>query len=85
MLRKVLLLAFLCASLLAPISGILAQAQPATQAAQDSKSATVYTTKAGKKYHRAGCQYLSKSQIKTTVKDAQANGYTACKVCRPPQ
>ena len=83
--RKLLLLAFLCVSLLVPVSGILAQAHPATQAAQDSKSATVYTTKTGKKYHRAGCQYLSKSQIKTTVKEAKANGYTACKVCHPPE
>jgi biopolymer transport protein ExbD len=84
MLGKLLLLAILCASLLAPMSGIRAQAPPA-QAEQDSKSATVYITKTGKKYHRAGCRYLSQSQIKTTVKEAQANGYTPCKVCRPPQ
>ena len=46
---------------------------------------TVYITKTGKKYHRAGCRYLSKSCIPVTLKVAKANGYGPCSVCRPPQ
>ena len=46
------------------------------------KSSTVYITKTGKKYHRLSCRTL-RSVIKTTLKDAQARGYTACKVCCP--
>jgi len=49
----------------------------------EQKDATVYITKTGEKYHKAGCQYLKKSQIKTTKKDAIKNGYGACKVCKP--
>jgi hypothetical protein len=81
-LRKLFLLILLWASLLVPVPDV--RAQPATQTAQDSKSATVYVTRTGKKYHTAECRYL-KSKIKTTVKEAQANGYTPCKVCHPPQ
>ena len=47
-----------------------------------SKSSTVYITKTGKKYHRLSCRTL-RSIIKTTKKEAQARGYTACKVCCP--
>ena len=52
------------------------RAQPATQQLQAPQSETVYITKTGKRYHRAGCRYLSHSSIKTTVKEAKANGYT---------
>jgi len=31
----------------------------------------------------ATCRYLSKKQDPTTLKDAKANSYTACTVCRP--
>jgi hypothetical protein len=51
------------------------KADPATQ--------TVYVTKTGKKYHRAGCQYLAHSSIAMSLKDAAAR-YTPCSVCRPP-
>jgi hypothetical protein len=44
---------------------------------------TVYVTKTGDKYHRAGCRYLSKSAIPTALKDA-VSGHTPCSVCRPP-
>ena len=42
----------------------------------------VYATKAGKKYHGAGCRYLSKSKIPMTLANAKKR-YDACKVCRP--
>lgn len=42
---------------------------------------TVYVTNTGSKYHRAGCQYLSKSCIPISFLDAQNQGYTACSRC----
>lgn len=44
---------------------------------------TVYVTKTGKKYHRAGCRSLSKSAIPMKLKDV-ASAYTPCSVCKPP-
>ncbi len=49
----------------------------------DQKEAVVYITKTGKKYHRAGCRYLKHSHVKVSKDEAIAEGYTACKVCRP--
>ena len=49
---------------------------------KNSTSSTVYITKTGKKYHRSTCRTL-KSRIKTTLKQAKSDGYTACKVCNP--
>jgi hypothetical protein len=43
---------------------------------------TVYKTKTGAKYHMQTCHYR-KSSIETTVANAQAEGLTACSVCRP--
>lgn len=45
---------------------------------------TVYITRTGKKYHRAGCRYLRKSQIPISLKDAKRR-YSACSVCNPPK
>ena len=59
--------------------------QPAAQQQPQTKGQTVYITKTGKKYHRAGCRYLASSKIPRTLKDAQANGYTPCSVCKPPR
>ena len=39
----------------------------------------------GKKYHRDGCRYLATSKVPISLKDAKAKGYTACKVCHPPE
>ncbi|HEX9059528.1 MAG TPA: hypothetical protein VF941_05055 [Clostridia bacterium] len=51
----------------------------------EQKEVTVYVTRTGKKYHRAGCRYLSRSEIPISLKDAEAEGYTPCSVCHPPQ
>lgn len=51
------------------------QAQP--------ESATVYVTKTGAKYHRAGCQYLRKSSIAIPLNEAK-RGYSPCSKCGPP-
>jgi hypothetical protein len=53
-------------------------------AAQNAATITVYITKTGEKYHRDGCQYLSRSKIATTLKEALARGFGPCKVCKPP-
>jgi micrococcal nuclease len=43
----------------------------------------VYITKTGKKYHRDGCRYLSKSKIPISLEDAVSR-YSPCSVCNPP-
>ena len=45
----------------------------------------VFTTKSGKKYHRDGCNSLSKSKFVTLLSKAKAAGYAPCKSCNPPQ
>lgn len=47
---------------------------------QQTQSETVYITRTGSKYHRAGCSYL-KSCIAISKKDAIAAGYTPCSKC----
>jgi micrococcal nuclease len=60
------------------------------KAAQESKKGLwapdmpVYITNTGKKYHRANCEWLSKSKIPMELKEAKAKGYEPCKVCDPP-
>lgn len=49
-----------------------------------SENITVYITRTGRKYHRAGCRYLRKSKIPISLKDAIKRGYTPCSVCNPP-
>ncbi len=60
------------------------EAADAAPAAEDDEEATVYVTRTGKKYHRAGCRYLSRSMIPISLDDAQA-GYDPCSVCDPPE
>jgi methylphosphotriester-DNA--protein-cysteine methyltransferase len=55
-----------------------------TTAAQDNGDTTVYITRTGAKYHRAGCRSLSRSMIPIKLRDAVAEGYGACKLCNPP-
>lgn len=51
---------------------------------QLSYAQTVYITKTGIKYHEGTCRYLSRSKIAISLSDANARGYTACSVCKPP-
>lgn len=51
------------------------------QAVQET---TVYITRTGAKYHRAGCSYLSKSQTAITLQEAKQKGYGPCSRCKPP-
>jgi competence protein ComEC len=61
-------------------------AKPAVKATPrpTNKVFTVYITKTGEKYHKGGCRYLSKSKIAINLRDAISQGYTPCKVCKPP-
>src|SRR5712692_3686762 len=60
--------------------------RPSSRAAQstppvDSEERTVYITRTGKKYHGPYCQYLSRSKIPVSLKEARKRGYTACSRC----
>jgi hypothetical protein len=58
---------------------------PANGGDSQPQTITVHITRTGKKYHRAGCQYLSRSDIPIDLNDAKAKGYTPCSRCNPPQ
>ncbi len=45
---------------------------------------TVYITRTGRKYHRLECGYLRESCIPIFLIEAIQQGYTPCKVCKPP-
>jgi len=51
--------------------------------ATQKKERIVYITRTGEKYHRGDCRYLSRSKIAIKLSEAKAQGYEACKVCRP--
>jgi hypothetical protein len=74
----------LCISLLCP-AALPVRAQTSPPAQQNPKTQTVYVTRTGKRYHRDGCRYLAASKIPISLKDERARGYTACKVCHPPE
>jgi hypothetical protein len=71
-----------CVSTAAPLSQPTRQSKPIAKA--DESQITVYITKTGAKYHRAGCSYLRRSSVATTLKAAKAR-YTPCSRCHPPQ
>lgn len=56
-----------------------------TQPVPETKEQTVYITKTGRKYHADGCQYLRRSQIPMSLKQAKAQGYTPCSRCPVPE
>lgn len=60
-----------------------AQAGPSTN--DDQANVTVYTTRTGACYHRAGCSALRKSAYATTVSQAKRDGYRPCIRCNPPE
>ena len=57
---------------------------PTPEPVSEPVGTTVYITNTGSKYHRDGCQYLSKSQISISLSDAKSQGYEPCKKCHPP-
>lgn len=59
---------------------LVASALPLTA---EPGSTLVYVTKTGKKYHRDGCNSLSRSRIPIRLDEA-AHRYGPCANCRPP-
>lgn len=55
-----------------------------TTGATEPEEETVYITRTGSKYHRSGCQYLRRSRIPVSLKEAKQS-YGPCSVCRPPR
>ncbi len=45
------------------------------------KGKTVYIADTGTKYHTSSCRFVSQSKTAVKISWANANGYTACKVC----
>lgn len=45
---------------------------------------TVYVTRTGQKYHRAGCPHLRGGGTPLTLREAKARGLTPCSRCKPP-
>lgn len=55
-------------------------------ATDSSNSETmVHITATGKKYHRAGCRALKKSDTEVTLDEAKSMGLSPCGICNPPQ
>jgi hypothetical protein len=67
--------------LLSPAANTPLRAAQATTDSTAPQNETVYITRTGRKYHKAGCRYLRYSAIPVKRKDAIANGYTPCSVC----
>lgn len=68
----------------APTPATRRRTEGQTTEASEPEGETVYVTRTGSKYHRAGCQYLRRSQIPVSLKEARRS-YDACSVCRPPR
>lgn len=63
-----------------------AETDGATEESQDGNSETdegqvYYVTASGKKYHKVGCSYLTKSVREVTYDEILSGGYTACSRC----
>ena len=65
-----------------PGVSLVASTRPAlAQRQSEDLNRTVYITRTGKRYHGSNCRYLRQSRIPIKLKDAIAEGYTACHVC----
>ena len=58
-------------------------AHEAKERRQEPESVTVYATRTGTKYHQAGCQHLTKSQVPMALSTALERGLTPCGTCQP--
>jgi len=78
-----------CALISNAPSVIYAQREPDWAVTQDRKEFVYFASKNSNKYHRAGCQYVSRIKPGNLVGfrsagEAVQMGYVPCKVCRPP-
>ena len=80
MLRKVANLLLLTVSLVLPslTSPFLSRTDVFAAEKQDC---TVYVTRTGHRYHRAGCRYLRRGSIAISREKALSRGLTPCSVC----
>ena len=60
---------------------------PAENSVSDSSNSKtmVHITATGKKYHRAGCRTLKKSDTEVTLDEAKSMGLSPCGICNPQQ
>lgn len=60
---------------------------PAENSVSDSSNSKtmVHITATGKKYHRAGCRTLKKSDTEVTLDEAKSMELSPCGICNPPQ
>ena len=69
---------------LAPNSAVITPVPNGSPAAiVATKDDTVYITRTGKKFHRAGCPSLRYSAIAMKRWEAISKGYAPCKICNP--
>lgn len=50
---------------------------------EEQTADSVYVTKSGTKYHRAGCHYIENKTVTEYTKSEAQKDYAPCKVCRP--
>jgi hypothetical protein len=69
----------------APATSPTAETTPIRSLAPKPKQVeeTFYITNTGKRYHRGSCRYLRYSAYPITRAEAEAQGYTPCRVCYP--
>lgn len=67
-----------------PIPAAKRPARGEATGATEPEEGTVYVTRTGSKYHLSSCQYLRRSRIPISLKEAKQS-YGPCSVCRPPQ
>ena len=80
MLKRLLLAAALVVSVLGPLAP-QASSQSSDAPAVQTKDCTVYITRYGHRYHKAGCRYLRQSSFSISRSEAVARGYMPCRVC----
>ena len=61
------------------------QQKIALQIPQTARRWYIYSKATGKKYHRAGCRTLKKSDTEVTLDEAKSMGLSPCGICNPPQ
>lgn len=66
-------------------SGADSSAAENSDADSSNSETMVHITATGKKYHRAGCRTLKKSDTEVTLDEAKSMGLSPCGICNPPQ
>ena len=81
MFHRSLFALFLALTALAAPLGAQSFPSNKTVAAVEQRECVVFITRTGSRYHVDGCQYLRRSRIPVTKRDAEARGHTPCLVC----